>query len=75
LKTIFKQFNYSNPEDPDYSDEKAAKYPTIDMNQLLTQAISRGLLTEAQVEDIKTLDPVKRRKILAQSTVESVTAY
>ena len=32
LKTIFKQFNYINPEDPNYSEDLAAKYRTIDMN-------------------------------------------
>ena len=75
LKTIFKQYNYINPEDPNYSEDLAAKYRTIDMNQLLTQAQSRSLLTEAESLEIKTMDPVKRRKILAQATVESVTAF
>ena len=45
------------------------------MNQLLTQAQSRGLLTEAESLEIKTMDPAKRRNILAQATVESVTAF
>ena len=75
LKTIFKQYNYINPEDPNYSEDLAAKYRTIDMNQLLAQAQSRSLLTEAEALEIKTMDPVKRRQILAQATVESVTAF
>lgn len=48
VKTIFKQYNYINPEDPSYSEDNAAKYRTIDMYQLLHQAQSRGLLTEAE---------------------------
>lgn len=45
------------------------------MNQLLTQAQSRSLLTEAEASEIKTMDATKRRQILAQATVESVTAF
>ena len=29
---IKKQYHYNNPEDPEYSEEKAAKFRTIDMN-------------------------------------------
>ena len=32
LKTINKNYNFINTEDPDFSEEKAAKYRTIDMN-------------------------------------------
>jgi len=29
---IKKQYHYNNPEDPEYSEEKAAKFRTIEMN-------------------------------------------
>lgn len=74
-KTVSKQFTFTNPEEPGYSEDKAAKYKVIDQNQLLAQAISRGLMTDAEAAELSTMDPERRREILAQSTVESVTAY
>ena len=35
---IKKQYHFTNVEDPEYTEEKAAKFRTIDMNQLLAQA-------------------------------------
>ena len=72
---IKKQYHYTNPEDPEYSEEKAAKFRTIDMNQLLAQAMSRGLLTEDEMGETGKIDPNKKRNALAQATIESVTAF
>lgn len=67
IKQVRKVFEYSNHEAEDYSEELAAKYRTIDLHQLTTQALSRGLITEAEVAEIfaKSIDPVKRRQVLA----------
>lgn len=35
----------------------------------------RGLMTDAEAQEINKMEPERRRDILAQSTVESVTAY
>ena len=77
IKQVRKVFEYANSEDPNYSEELAAKYRTIDMHQLTTQALSRGLITEGEVAEVfaRSMDPEKRRQVLAQATLESVTAY
>lgn len=72
---IKRQYHFTNPENLDYTEEKAAKYRTIDMNQLVAQAQSRGLLTEDEVADLGKVDAEKKRMALAQATVESVTAF
>ena len=52
LKQVRKMFEYANPEAEGYSEELAAKYRTIDMHQLTTQALSRGLITDGEVAEI-----------------------
>ena len=42
------------------------------MGQLIGQAQSKGLIADA--EELKTMDAAKKRQILAQATIESVTA-
>jgi len=41
----------------------------------LAQAQARGLLTEQEVAEPSEIDPEKKRRALAQSTMESVTAF
>ena len=74
-KQIKKLYSYTNVEDPEYSEDRAEKYRTIDMNQLLAQAQARGLLNEQEVAELSEVDPEKKRRALAQSTLESVTAF
>jgi len=64
-QAIKKQFQFINTDDPDYTEEQAATYRTIDMAQLLAQASSRGLITEQEAAEMSKLDADKRRKILA----------
>jgi hypothetical protein len=35
LAAIRKQFSYTNPEDPGFTEENAQKYKTVDTNQLI----------------------------------------
>ena len=45
------------------------------MGQLLAQAQSRELITAEEAAEPDSIDPEKRVQILAQATVESVTAF
>lgn len=72
---IKKLFYYVDPEAPDYSDELAAKYRTIDRYQLLGLAVQRDLISEEEKENFDQLDQDRQRSVLAQAAVESVTAY
>lgn len=42
---IGKLYTYFDKEDPDYNEDWAVKYRSIDMDQLLGQATARGLIT------------------------------
>jgi len=66
-KQIKNVYCYTNTEDPNYTEELAAKYRTIDMHQLTTQAMSRGLISETEVAEViaKTMDGDRRRQVLA----------
>lgn len=72
---IAKQYTFTNPEEPGYTEELAAKYRVVDQGQLLAQAVARGLLTDVEAAELHTVDPERRREIFAQAAVESVTAY
>lgn len=71
---IGKMFCYFDKEDPDYNEEWAEKYRSIDMAQLLGQAAARGTITAEEAEDFATVDEPRRSEVLAQATVESVAA-
>ena len=58
-KIMSKQFTFTNPEEPGYTEEAALKYRVIDQNQLLAQAVARGLMTDAEAQEFSKMDPVK----------------
>ena len=72
---VAKEYTYTNPEEPGYSEEKAVKYRCIEKAQLCSQAVARGWMTAEEAADIGKMDPERRRRILAQATVESIIAY
>ena len=67
-------YTYFDKEDPDYSDEAAAKYRSIDIDQLLGQAAARGLITADEQADPSSIEEPRRSEVLAQATMESVVA-
>lgn len=74
-KAVAKEYSYSNPEDPAYSEEKAQKYRTIDAAQVSAQAVSRGLMTAEEAADTSKIEQERWREIQAQAAVESIVAY
>ena len=68
-------FSFTNIDDPAFSEEKAAKYKTVDMKQLVGLAQVRGLIAEAEVAEFPKWEAERQRPILAQTTKETVTAF
>ena len=62
---INKLYSFYNPEDPNYSEEKANKYKTIEMNQLLAQAQANGSLSAEDAAEFSKVDEEKRLQVLA----------
>ena len=74
LSLSTKQYQYFNTEDVNYSEDKAAKYKTIDLGQLLAQAQANNSISSDEAADFSKVDEQKKVQVLAQATVESVTA-